>query len=183
MKTKIIKGSGRKDLAKKFKDLGLNTGVEVGVRWGEYSQILCEQNPKLSLRAVDPYNVVYADFRSKREGDKRQKKYLEHALERLKPFNCEVVVKTSLDAVRDVPYESIDFVYIDGSHEFDYVMCDIIEWGKRVKKGGIISGHDYYNFRRAGVVRAVDAYAEDHKVQKIYLTDERTPSWWFTRKW
>jgi SAM-dependent methyltransferase len=86
-----------------------------------------------------------------------------------------------MEAVLDFPYESIDFVYIDGSHEFDYIMCDIIEWGRRVKKGGIISGHDYHNARWSAVERAVNIYAQEHQIDKINLCDETAPSWWFER--
>jgi hypothetical protein len=62
-------------------------------------------------------------------------------------------------------------------------MCDIIEWGKRVRRGGVISGHDYYRFINANVVDAVDIYCRIHKVNKINITDEKTPSWWFKRTW
>ena len=183
MDTKIVEGFSRKKLATKFKKLGFNTGVEVGVRKGYFSKEMCRANRELNLKAVDPYDLVYGDSRSHEAGIEATLKFLKSATRRLKPYNCELIKKTSLDAVRDIPYESVDFVYIDGSHEFDYVMCDIIEWGKRVRKGGIISGHDYYNFRRSGVVEAVDLYTKKHKVKTLYLTDERTPSWWFTRKW
>lgn len=181
--TKTIKGMKRGELAKKFADLGFNYGVEVGVCTGAFSEVLCKANPNLSLKSVDPYNVVYNDYRTMRIGEEEQQDLFVQATERLAPYNCEIIRKTSLEAVVDFPYESIDFVYIDGSHEFDYVMTDLIEWGKRVKKGGIISGHDYYKFRYGDVVRSVDNYAHVHGVRKIYLTDERTPSFWFEKTW
>lgn len=182
---KIIKrrNYNRNQLARIFAKLGFTKGVEVGVRNGRFSKVLCQQNKKLFLRSVDPYDVVYGDMRTAKTGKLRQQANLKRAKKALTPYNCEIIVNTSLEAVRDVPYESVDFVYIDGSHEFDYVMCDIIEWGKRVKKGGIISGHDYYRFRYAGVVDAVNIYCKIHKVRKLYLTDEKTPSWWFKKEW
>jgi hypothetical protein len=38
---------------------------------------------------------------------------------------------------------SIDFVYIDASHDYENVSKDIDMWSKKVKPGGIISGHDW----------------------------------------
>lgn len=183
MKVIKKKGFNRNDLAKKFAHMRFSKGVEVGVRNGRFSEVLCRKNKALFLRSVDPYSVVYGDGRTALTGELKQKENLQRARKKLAPYNCEVIVKTSLEAVRDVPYESIHFVYIDGSHEFDYVMCDIIEWGKRIKKGGIISGHDYYRFRHAGVTDAVDLYCKMHKVKQLYLTDEKTPSWWFKKTW
>lgn len=51
---------------------------------------------------------------------------------------------TSLNAVEKFDDESIDFVFIDGSHEYEDIKNDIISWLPKVKKGGILAGHDYY---------------------------------------
>jgi glycosyltransferase involved in cell wall biosynthesis len=48
-----------------------------------------------------------------------------------------------MQAVTDFADESLDFVYIDGNHQLKYVVEDIVEWTKKIKKGGIIAGHDY----------------------------------------
>jgi len=49
-----------------------------------------------------------------------------------------------MEAVKVFENNSLDFVYIDGNHEFRYFAEDIYEWPKKVRKGGIISGHDYF---------------------------------------
>ena len=51
---------------------------------------------------------------------------------------------TSLQAVKKFENESLDFVFIDGSHEYEDVKKDIIAWFPKVKPGGILAGHDYY---------------------------------------
>ena len=183
IKTKTVSGFGRDSLARKFAELGFTNGVEIGICHGTYSKILCEANPKLKLKSIDPYTVVYEDKRTIRIGKEGQENLFKEASKLLKPYNCEIIRKTSIEAVFDFPYNSIDFVYIDGSHEFDYVMEDIIEWGRRVKKGGIISGHDYNKTYKEQVVRAVNNYAYTHNVKKIYLTNNNTPSWWFKKVW
>jgi predicted O-methyltransferase YrrM len=79
----------------------------------------------------------------------------------------------SMDAVDDIPDNSLDFVFIDANHAFDYVMLDLIYWTKKVRPGGIVSGDDYFHFKKAGVVEAVDAYTKAHGIT-FELTDPLT---------
>lgn len=160
----------RRNLSKWFRILGYKTGAEIGVAEGRHAKQICEQNPGVYLLCVD----TWIKYRGNPRGGPQiqHDRNLSITQRILAPFNCEIVQAFSIDAVRDVPLESLDFVYIDGNHNFDYVMQDIIEWGKRVRRGGIISGHDYYSFRGAGVIGAVNAYIQAHKVEEWFLTNE-----------
>ena len=75
-----------------------------------------------------------------------------------------LIRKKSSDAVKDFEPESIDIVFIDANHNYEYVLEDIEKWSKIVRKGGIVSGHDYFpnpkRSRASGVKKAVDEYAE-----------------------
>jgi len=55
--------------------------------------------------------------------------------------------------------ESVDFVFIDAEHTYKYVNGDIQAWLPKLKKGGIMAGHDY-NPRASwsvdGVIKAVN---------------------------
>lgn len=51
---------------------------------------------------------------------------------------------TSMEAVKLFEDNSLDFVFIDASHEYEDVKNDIISWLPKVKKGGVLSGHDYW---------------------------------------
>jgi hypothetical protein len=39
-----------------------------------------------------------------------------------------------MDALNDFEDDSLDFVYIDGNHEFPYVAEDLFHWSKKVRK-------------------------------------------------
>jgi len=57
--------------------------------------------------------------------------------------NISLVQKTSDDAVNDFKDESFDFIYIDGIHQYENVLRDIKNYLPKVKKGGVIGGHDF----------------------------------------
>jgi hypothetical protein len=56
---------------------------------------------------------------------------------------------------------SIDFVFIDGGHEYEQVYSDIIAWLPKIKVGGYISGHDYIE-TSCGVKKAVDEIFQNY---------------------
>ena len=61
----------------------------------------------------------------------------------------------SIDASKKFKDNSLDFVFIDASHQYEDVKKDIISWLPKVKDGGIIAGHDYTEFH-PGVIQAAD---------------------------
>lgn len=62
----------------------------------------------------------------------------------------------SLTAAAMFDDQSIDFVYIDGSHEYDDLRADIIAWTPKVKNGGIVAGDDYGVGQHPDVQRVID---------------------------
>jgi hypothetical protein len=165
----------REDLVQLFAKFGYLTGAEIGVAEGRFSRFLCQTIPGLKLLCVDPW-MAY-DRCTQELCDARYSRALVH----LQKYNATIIRKTSLDAAREIPDESLDFVYIDGDHRFDYVMQDIIEWSKKVRKAGIVSGHDFYHFYKAGVIPAVEAYVRAHNISNWYITWEKEASWFFLK--
>lgn len=64
---------------------------------------------------------------------------------------------SSLEASKKFSDNSLDFVHIDASHDYESVLEDIIAWYPKVKPGGIISGDDYVPCWN-GVIKAVNKY-------------------------
>lgn len=153
-----IPNFGRDGMASLFSELGFKTGAEVGVETGVYSEILLKNNSGLKLYSIDPWEA-YAN-------------HYEEAKIRLAPYNCEIIRKLSQDAVKDFADDSLDFVYIDGDHSFLNITSDIIEWSKKVKVGGIISGHDYAKHKKymnIHVKQVVIAYTDAYFIKPWFV--------------
>lgn len=81
----------------------------------------------------------------------------EHFIGNMKPVEkfYTPIRKTSLEAALLYQDNSLDFVMIDASHDYDNVKADILAWLPKVKSGGIMSGDDYNPGSFPGVVKAV----------------------------
>jgi len=72
-----------------------------------------------------------------------------------------IVQKDSVSAAERYPDESLDFVFIDAAHDEASVAADIVAWKPKIKRGGLLAGHDY-SPHWPGVMAAVDkAFGKD----------------------
>lgn len=171
---------GRDDLPKFLFETGRRVGVEVGVNQGEYGIKLCEAG--LKVYGIDSY-VAYKAYKA----PESYQSHYEQALKNLAGYDYTIIRKFSMDALADFEDESLDFVYIDGNHALPYIAADIFGWESKLRKGGIISGHDYAFVRGARerkmpivydgvhVKGAVDLCAYIMRVEKLYILGERVP--------
>jgi hypothetical protein len=84
----------------------------------------------------------------------------------------------SLDAAPLYEDQSLDFVFIDASHEYEDVVNDINAWYPKVKSGGILAGHDY-GPAWLGVVQAVNEFLIKEQYK---LTINSELCWGITKK-
>jgi hypothetical protein len=154
---------------------GYKVGAEIGVFKGEFTKKFLRAG--LRMYAIDPWQSFTGQGRTQHKQE-IQDGLLEETKRRLAPYlgkRCRIIRKTSMDAIKSFKPNSLDFVYIDGCHEFPYVAQDIYEWNKIVRPGGIISGHDYFNTppHAANVLchakAIVDAYASVYKIKNWWL--------------
>ena len=172
----------RNDLGELFARLGFKAGAEIGVCSGEYSEVLLKANPELRLLCIDPWERYWSPWKYW-VNTRRAETRFERTKERLAPYKAvEFVRKRSMEAVNDVPDQSLDFVYIDGLHDFDNAMMDVIAWSAKVRSGGVVSGHDYLNMYGGQVPAVVDAYTRAHQINEWYVTRDRAPSWFWVKQ-
>lgn len=176
----IVRNFKRNDLAKLFGELGFTKGAEIGVKMGRFSEVLCKEIKGLNHICVDPW-AEYVSYDGHLRKKQRCEFFYQDCLNRLKDFNVRYIRKPSVDAAEDVENESLDFVYIDANHEYKNVIDDINVWGKKVRVGGVISGHDYDEKRFCEVFRAVNDYVRKEKVD-LFVTEENIPSWFFCKR-
>jgi len=99
--------------------------------------------------------------------------YEKNTIVRLYDYKQAIVVSgKSSDVVDKIP--ELDFVYIDGSHEHDDVLKDIRLYYPKVKKGGIVGGHDFdkYDISTAVVNFALYNNLKLHSIKE---------DWWFEK--
>jgi hypothetical protein len=145
-KSPILLPITRWGMIKLFRKFGYTTGAEIGVASGRFSGQLYTWIPKLKLYGIDPY-VVYDGYSE--GGVFKYSKSIENQYElaklRMAPYDGYTPMKEfSMDAVKKFEDNSLDFVFIDGNHAYEYVTDDITKWAKKVRPGGIIAGHDYW---------------------------------------
>jgi predicted O-methyltransferase YrrM len=95
-----------------------------------------------------------------------EENYEKHFDKNISDFNNIIKIKhTSSNAVKLFEDNYFDLIYIDADHNYDEIKTDITIWKPKIKKGGLLAGHDY-QVRCDGVIRAVNELLE--KPDKIY---------------
>lgn len=178
----VCRLAGRRELCALFVALGFTKGAEIGVWEGAFSQVLCENVPGLHLTCVDPWQA-YDDYKEKKNDQARLRVALCTTIDRLAPFDCEILRMTSSAAADLIPDASLDFVYIDGNHAEAFVLEDLALWSPKVRTGGIVAGHDYFPSEKwtwIQVKAAVDAFTRERRIAPVYvLTADKAPSYFW----
>lgn len=169
----------RSGLPEFYKSLGFKTGAEIGVYKGKFCEKFCLQGIK--MYAID-------DWASTEGEDPQRQEYLYNYSKKVlaRAGNSTVIRKSSMEAVKDFEPNSLDFVYIDADHHFGGIAHDLEQWYKRVKPGGIVSGHDYsYTgeneraqrayYRSCQVGFVVNAFVEAFGIDNFYVFGRSKP--------
>ena len=173
--------AGREGLHLLWKRMGARHGAEVGVWKGGHAERIC-QATGVQLLVVDPW-APYAAYRERKNDTIAcGAAYLE-AQARLEPYHCTFLRQPSVVAAKGVPNAVLDFVYIDGNHEHEFVAADLQAWTPTIRPGGILSGHDYHEVAEKPFIQvkaAVDAHVRAHNIAPLFvLTGDRTPSFFW----
>jgi hypothetical protein len=136
-----------------------SVGAEIGVYRGSFSRTILDSVKPKSLYLIDAWSSDLCDANNYLTQDTMNKMY-DGVVKRFENNSeIKIIRKSSLDALEDFEDESLDWIYIDASHDYDNVKLDILNWHKKVKIEGYIFGDDYNSSRsgsyKDGVIRGV----------------------------
>jgi len=154
---------------KHFKDKSI-IAVELGTDRAIYAKSILTNLNISKLYLIDPY-IEYKEYLES-ENQKTQNeltKCEKIAKRRLRKYNEKIIwVKTYSDKAISFISDNLDFVYIDGNHKYKYVKSDMENYYKKLKKGGILAGHDIVIF--PGVMKAFCEFIIEHKIKYFRIT-------------
>lgn len=125
---------------------------EIGCYSGESSNVFLSSGKIKKFYAIDPWLSGYDDNDSASFSNMElvEKKFDDT----VKRFNNVIKLKMTMKEAFDL-IPDMDIIYIDGNHKYEFVLNDIILSLRKIKQGGIISGHDYKSKKHTGVTKAI----------------------------
>jgi len=156
-------------------------GAEIGVHLGYFSEKIIEVSEPVKLYLIDPWKYESGDdyeqawYGGASEGENELDQRYESVKTRfsgnISNGQVEVIRKSSAEALIGLEDASLDFVYIDGNHLYDYVKQDLELSFQKVKAGGLITGDDYGpgGWWDGGVQIAVDEFCANYPVTTVWI--------------
>lgn len=147
-----------------LKDKDHSVGAEVGVWKGQFTYNILNLLPNIkTYYCIDSWKM-YDEYKSSLKGEAFLKADYDTIFRtyknKVKKFKNKITTMRmmSTEALSKIPDRSLDFVFIDANHSYEYAKEDITVWSPKVKYGGLISGHDYGRNQHSdiGVTRAVN---------------------------
>lgn len=161
--------------------IGCVDGVELGVYRGRFTASLAKQT-KMNIVGIDAW-TVYGDYVDYSKNDLENEAYLD-AVRRTKDYDNVTLMKGwSTEAAKNFPDNSLDYIFIDANHAFEFVVEDLKAWEPKIKEGGIIMGHDYFVHKKLnfGVIDAVNGWLKSRKIKHLFLWRDNCPSWMYIK--
>jgi len=155
------------------------TGCEIGVAYGWNLYNTLEQCANIKMMyGIDPY-TPYHDGTDEYKDQNFQDIVKGKMLNSFKSVNrFTLIQKTSDDALSDFDNNSLDYIFIDGDHAYEFVKKDIVSYYSKVKSGGIFAGHDY---SWPGVEQALTEFFTEQNLDKSILQLCETDAWYFIK--
>lgn len=165
----------------------LGEGVEVGVADASYSETILNQWEGRRLHLVDLWSVDPRNRDQSQVPDQLQQSRRIAAEQKMARFGDRVCMhaSASVDAAQRFKDESLDFVYLDADHSEEAVLEDIQAWLPKVRRGGLIAGHDFLDGTTSVchfAVRTAIAKWEQHAGYQVASTAEAEFASWYCFK-
>jgi hypothetical protein len=160
------------DILKQRDDLVI---AEIGVWRGANAERLANVLDLETMYLIDPYDE-YDEYDESKSDSNELRRAREEAHTRLAgQSNVNWIQKYSSEAVDEIK-ESLDYVYIDGNHGYEFVREDIENYYDLLETGGILAGDD---IDWDGVARAFAEFAVENDFQPN--VEPYHPDWYFVK--
>ena len=113
--------------------------VEVGSHLGKSAAYMCVEI------ANSQKNIKFFTVDHWRPWELRPDRY-KVFMQNMKPLRkfFKPLKMYSVTAANKFEDNSIDFLFLDGGHDYEDIIKDMSAWYPKVKPGGTVAGHDYY---------------------------------------
>ena len=139
--------------------------VEIGCWKGKSSHAIAsgirDSNKKMNLTCIDTFKGAVTNPTQIQRAIEDNP--LEEFKKNMKNFEINILAITSKKASDMFEDNSIDFLFLDSDHSYEYVIMDLKLWWSKIKQDGILCGHDYKEGYK-GVKRAVDEFFIKNKI-------------------
>ena len=173
-------------LVQKFKKKEISV-LEIGTRFGDSAKVILKTLNIKKYIIIDPF-ISYEDYKID-DANKIMKNGDEIFNEtkiKLEKLSKNVIFfrKFSNDenTLNKIEHESLDFIFIDGNHEYKYVLEDLRNYYPKLKSEGVLIGDDFNHRAKKndflntksnlsnnkGVYEAVEEFSKEHNI--TYLT-------------
>jgi len=123
--------------------------AEIGVWKGGFSGIILDKTKPAELHLIDPWSFQpkfghswYGGQLAKNERD--MEAIFNIVTERFNKYNnISIHREYSELAVKRFEDKYFDWVYVDGNHDYNYVLKDLELYYPKIREGGYISGDDF----------------------------------------
>ena len=156
---------------------GIQKIMEIGVFKGYLIKaILKRYHDNISeYWGVDPWVPMHSQWRRDSVRPEVWNKHYFYVARLMRFFpKLHIIRSTSAQAAPLFPEGYFDLVFIDGCHFYKEVLDDIKNYLPLVRKGGILSGHDYTNIKgEIEVKKAVDEFFVNEILEIIEIPEEQ----------
>lgn len=89
--------------------------------------------------------------------------------------NVKVIRSKSIEGLREFSDHSLDVIYIDANHQYEYVLRDMMEARSKLRPGGIMLLNDFYEGpggteQNLGTIGAANAFVKRYNFQYLAMT-------------
>lgn len=183
------------------------TGVEIGVAQGDFSAEILQSADPLELHLIDPWSHLEPGsdllgaaellsgvgsgrcdlFSAPPENLAGDEQFATIGARFAADQRVRLHRQYSYKAVAGFGEGTFDFAYLDGNHQYEFVLRDLEDFAAKLKPGGLLFGHDFFedSFARAehyGVIDAVNTFLKRSDFRFLLLTSEPFPTYCLARR-